>query len=455
MCYCCAVHRAALVSSCLLTGLLLACARAPDGPPNLLLLTVDTLRADRLGCYGGEPDVGVALCGLADDGVLFRWALASASHTAPSVASILTSRYPAQHGVVQAARSYLRPDLVTLPEVLRGAGYRTAAFVSNPVLNKRRRFDQGFEVFDAQMTRRERNRRKSFEREAEATTDAALRWAERATAPWFLWVHFQDPHGPYDPPGGSAARDAPGEPELPVMPTHSGRGGIPAYQALPGLHTQRAYEARYLDEIRYLDGHVARLLAGLEALGPRPAVLLTADHGEAFGEDGHYFAHGHSVGLDQIRVPLVWRPARPGRARVVDTPVSLLDVAPTLLRAAGLESPASFAGRPLPLDPDAAPDPDRAIFAEHRDRAAVVVGRAYFARDRGDTAAAWHPPRVAELGDAAALPDYVAGDGRLARTLEPLLASHLESAAAAPRGPAHAEVPAEVREQLELLGYTE
>ncbi len=452
MCYGIAVRRAALAAACLALS---ACDAPPSGPPNLLLITIDTLRADRLACYGGKPDVGTAICALADGGTRFAWAFAAAPHTGPSVASLLTSRYPSFHGVGQEARSRLRSEEQTIAELLRAAGYTTAGFVSNPVLNPSRNFGQGFAVYDVRLKRRERNRPLAFERVAADTTDAVLAWAARRPAsPWFVWVHYQDPHGPYEPPGARRVRDEPGAELLPVLTTHLGLGGIPAYQALPGLHSVAAYERRYLDEIRYLDPHVARLVAALDDLGARPAVLLTADHGEAFGEDGFYLAHGHSVGLDQIRVPLLWRPARPGPSRVVTTPVSLLDVAPTLLRTAGLEVPESFAGRALPVDGEPELDAERPVFAEHGDRVAVVLGRSYWSRDRKPPAEPWYPARSAELTGDGRLPAYRFPGADAASPLEPLLARFVEKVQAQPPGE-RGDVPEEMREQLRALGYAD
>jgi arylsulfatase A-like enzyme len=443
------VRRTALLVAALWS---VACTGAAERP-DLLLITVDTLRADRLACYGGPPDVGTEICALADGGTRFAWAFSTASHTAPSMASMLTSQYPSQHGVRQAARSALRANALSVAELLHAAGYATAAFVSNPVLNPRRRFGQGFEVFDDRMTRKERNRKRMLEREASAATDAALAWASHAPRPWLIWVHYQDPHGPYDPPGGSPARDDSRDEVLPVRSGNSGLGGIPAYQALPGLHTLAAYEQRYLDEIRYLDVHVARLVEGLDALGPRPVVLLTADHGEAFGEDGFYFAHGHSVGLDQIRVPLLWRPRRPGPPRVVETPVSLLDVAPTLLRVAGLATPAPFEGQPLPLDGPAA-NP-RSLFAEHRDRVAVVAGRTYWSRARSpDQEKPWYPARSAALSGDTALPAYSFPNGSGPEPAEAALEGFLERMSASAPGE-ETDVPEELHERLRALGYEE
>ena len=453
MCYESPVGRAASVAACLA---LLACDAAPVGPPNLLLVTIDTLRADSLACYGGEPDVGTGICSLADGGTRFAWAFAAAPHTAPSMASLLTSRYPSFHGVRQGAGSRLRLGDLSVAELLRAAGYTTAAFVSNPVLDPSRNFGQGFDVYDVDLDRRERNRPQAFERVAEDTTDAALAWARgRPAPPWFAWVHFQDPHGPYDPPDARPVRDPPGAEALRVLKKHSGLGGIPAYQALPGLHSTAAYAQRYRDEIRYLDPHVTRLVEGLDALGGRPAVLLAADHGEAFGEDGYYFAHGHSVGLDQIRVPLLWRPARPGPSRVVSTPVSLLDVAPTLLRAAGLEVPPAFAGRPLPLDGGAKPDAERPIFAEHERSVAVVLGPRYWSRERAPgPSGPRYAARSAELAGDGPLPPYAFPDPGASPPLEPLLERFVEIGAGQPPGE-RGEVPEEMHEQLRALGYAD
>lgn len=380
------------------------CAAEPAAPPDLLLVTIDTLRADRLACYGGPEDVGTEICRLERGGTRFAWAFATAPYTAPSVASMLTSRYPSGHGVVQAAGSRQPDRHATLAEQLRAAGYATGAVVSNAVLGRFRNFRRGFESYDAELSEPE-GVRPVLERRAAATTDAALAWVRaQGDRRWFLWVHYQDPHGPYDPPGVPAASDAAGAPRLPVLDVQSGLGGIPAYQALPGLFSPAAYEARYLEEIRHVDAHLGRLLDGLDASGARPAVLFTSDHGEAFGEDGFHFAHGHSVGLDQIRVPLLYRPPRAGASRVVQQAVSLIDVAPTLLALAGVDAPPGFEGRPLPLRGEPG-SPARALFAEHRRRIAVIAGGTYYSRDRDPSSApAWYAPRVARLDGDGPLP---------------------------------------------------
>jgi len=439
---------------------MLGCARAPS--PNLLLITIDTLRADRLACYGGAADAGLAICALGARGTRYVWAISPASQTSPAIASILTSRYPSFHGVKQAVTTTLLEDEQTLPELLEASGFDTAAVVSNPVLATGRGFEQGFHVYNDEMKQPERNRSDRVERVASDTTDAALAWIAQAREPWFLWVHYQDTHGPYDPPGAPPARDVPGSPELPLLHDHSGRGGIPVYQELQGVRRVATYEARYRAELDYVDRKVSRLLRALDATGRPVGILLTADHGEAFGEDDYWFAHGHSVALDQIRVPLLWRPPV-GAAASITMPVSTLDVAPTLLAMAGLPAPEGFQGRSLALAEPGGAARERVIFAEHAQRVALVAGRRYFARDRSpitnplpdpNSAGQLHglPPRLALLGPDGNTPLYetaeVAGVEAFERAFSQLLAAARTPAAAPAR-----VVSAARREQLEALGY--
>jgi arylsulfatase len=364
---------------------LLGCGDADYRPPNLLLVTVDSLRADFLACYGGDPTVGVSMCALADHGTRYPWAFSPSSQSAPAITSILTSLYPSAHGVKDSAASFLPGNLQTLAELLRAAGYRTAAFVSSPELNRSRNLQQGFDRYDDR-TRRESPA--SLPRQsAQEITGAALEWLRRSEEPWFVWVHYREPHGPYRSPAPPEQipydPDGPGQ-RLRVLPTKTGRGGIPGYQAIAGLFTRQGYEARYRAEIRTVDGQLARLLAEIPSAPERLGVLVTADHGEAFGEDRWYLSHGHSVGLEQIRVPLIWRPPGGAPPEEMQVVVSTLDVAPTLLRAAGVATPATFEGWPLPSadEPPGAPQQARAIFAEHPRHVAVVSGDNYYGRLR-------------------------------------------------------------------------
>jgi hypothetical protein len=214
-----------------------------------------------------------------------------------------------------------------------------------------------------------------------------------------------------------------------------------------------------------VDLHVARLVAGADALGPRPWVVLTADHAEAFGEDGYYFAHGHSVGMDQIRVPLLVRPAESGPGRVSTRAVSGVDVAPTLLGAAGLPIPQAFQGEPLPLHAGDEAGGLRTLVAEHRARVALLVGSTYYARDRHPLAPGTPdeitggallplPPRVAKLTPDGRLPQYRSAPEESAARLESLLARVLRSSAEA-EPPAMPRLTETEREALGALGYLE
>lgn len=438
-----------------------ACGTATERP-DLLLISIDTLRPDRLACYGGSPDVGSAICALAAQGTRFAWAFATAPSTAPSIASLLTSRQPREHGVTPIATSVLAAEIPTLADQLHDAGYATGAFVANPVLRGKRGFARGFDVYDERMLREEPHRPGLFEREAAELSDAALAWLRVAKRPRFAWIHYQDPHGPYEPPDARPVADPPGAPRLPVLPDHSGWKGIPAYQVLPGATTLPAYRERYDAEIRWLDGHLGRLVAELDAGGSRPTVVITADHGEAFGEDDFYFAHGHSVGLDQIRVPMIYRPTQPMPATVVAEPVSTLDVAPTLLAAAGL-APRLRSSRILPSGPGTPRDGKRTLFAEHPLRIAVVAGDAFYSRDREPLSAPvtdpvsggfWPPlaPRTAHLAVDGSATAGATTDAS-ASELESLAAAFLSLGSAAVS--ASAPLDPKTREALRALGYLE
>jgi arylsulfatase len=444
--------------------LLLACGRPEFDGPDLALITIDTLRADRLSCYGSRRDLGGAICSVAEPGTRFTWAFATAPLTVPSVASILTSTYPSEHGFSQWSTDPLTKDLETLAEALAECGYRTAAFVSNPLLQRAREVERGFDLYDDHMPRRERSRPNYAERSAGDTTDAALAWLSEARIPWFLWVHYQDPHGPYEPPDAEEIREAPGGRRLRVLENNSGWRGIPAYQELPGLRRPGSYARRYDDEIRYADLHIGRLLEALGARERDPILVFTADHGEALGEDGYYFAHGHSVGLDQIRVPLLIRaPGIP--PGTVSHPVSLLDIAPTMVQLAGCPPPPSFRGRPLGEAVAASErGPSlRPVFAQHHARLAVILEDLYYARDlmdlRGlvpDPNSAGRlrplPPRTARLDPEGAPARYrPAADGGAAEHLEPLIAGFAEShVGLEPQG---ASLDEETRARLRAMGY--
>lgn len=320
------------------------------GRPSIILISVDTLRRDRLGCYGYGEAVSPAIDAFAADALLFENSYSHAPTTRPSVATMLTGFYPHECRVVSNSEDlpYL---LNTIADYLREEGYTTLAVSSNFVLGPNSGFDQGFDIFDHRLDQMEMVR-KVPERTADKTTDAALRLIEgNRKNRFFLWIHYQDPHGPYTPPSPydtQFLRTA-AEPEiLPVNSDLSGVGGIPSYQRIGNNRDAWFYRARYDGEIRFLDLHVGRLLTELKGLGlyDNSLLIFTADHGEGMGEHDYFFAHGEYLYETLIAVPLIVRfgPGMSGRRREL---VGLIDVLPTILEAAGAKGDPALRGRDL------------------------------------------------------------------------------------------------------------
>lgn len=330
-----------------LTALLDACSQADDRIlPPLVLLTVDTLRADHLGCYGYEKPVSPNIDALAAEGIRFDNAVAPRPLTAPSMASALTGLYAHHHGVRQNC-TLLDESLVSLPEYLVSRGYECAAFVSNYVLTQELSgLNQGFDHFDDLLPDKEPNR-EFYERKAGATVDRVLAWlaARDSDKPLFLWVHLIDPHGPYTPPEGFAERFRHG----PVK--ELSRDLIPDYQFRDTLDLND-YLSRYDGEIAYCDEEIGRLVAGLKEadLYESGAIMFHADHGESLGEHGAWFRHGQDLFEPCVRIPFVLKlpEGTPGpHMAASDVLVSVLDVTPTLLELAGVGDPPELDGGSL------------------------------------------------------------------------------------------------------------
>ncbi len=305
-------------------------------PQHLVLITVDTLRADHIGAYGYEAARTPTLDSLAKESIRFERAYSHASLTQPAIASLLTGRLADEHGVYDNL-SKLSGEVRTLAEQLNEAGFETAGFVGNYVLRRGQGFERGFAQYTDEFVSRERLRPMPANH-AGILVDGALAWlGEQDPADrLFLWVHFLEPHGPY------ASLDfrqpaTEGELELPRSASHSGRNAIPRYQWV-GHGRLAEYMLRYDEEIMYLDWYISFLLEGLRESGmfDDSVVLFAADHGEAFGEDELYCAHGEGLGEALLRVPLLLRvPGQPPAVRS-DT-VRLVDVMPTLLELLGLD----------------------------------------------------------------------------------------------------------------------
>ncbi len=389
---------------------------------DVLLLTLDTTRADRLGVYGYDKAETPNLDRLAREGVRFTDAVSPAPITLVAHTSILTGLDPDHHGVRHNGQYRLDPSATTVAETLKANGYETAAFVSGFVLDARYGLAQGFDLYD--------DRTEAFpgqpfgglgERNAEAVTQAALEWLEgrKEQKPFFLWVHYYDPHAVYKPPEAFARK----------------------FSATP-----------YDGEIAYMDSQIGRLVAALERQKRKLLVVVAGDHGESFGEHSEY-SHARLLYETTQRVPLfLWSEAAISRPQVVDdVVVGLVDIFPTILDLLGIEDPAPRDGLTLRLS------------QQNRDRALYMETMAAYL-DNG-----WAPlhalrqhrekyilaPRP-EYYDLAADPDERRNlfDAKAGGSLAEELAARLKEGASNEEIAAGAEAPdPESLKRLQALGY--
>ena len=327
-----------------------ASARAAAGNPlNVLLITIDTLRADHLGAYGYGRPTSPRIDALAASSALFERAYTFWPKTRGSFVMMMTGRLPSANGY-----SKTHPILVdfnpTLAAALKGAGYETTALVDNPNVAARYGYAKGFdryrETWEEPALQTEMARTQAITEEAVAF----LRERRRAS-PFFLWLHYVNPHAPYTPPPpydtaflDSSARK--GKP-LPVVPDF--HGGIPRQWAVAGEDRLGYYVAQYDGEIAAVDREVGRVLDALAASGlaARTLVVLTSDHGESLGEHGYYFDHGEDLFEPSMAIPLVVAlPGAPAgvRSRAL---ASTLDLVPTVLDAVKVSYPPDLAGTSL------------------------------------------------------------------------------------------------------------
>jgi len=364
---------AALVVASLALALATGCAPEVRSPrPNVLLVIVDTLRADQLGVYGSGVGASPSIDAFAEGAVVFERAIASSASTVPSHASIMTSKHVREAAVGFATGEGRLESGDTLAAAFQAAGYATAAFVGNYVLTGTWGFAKGFDHYDAELSRFELNRR-APERLAEETTERALAWLAahgRGGKPIFLWVHYQDPHGPYHPPEAHRGKvvypPRPGEQPLPLLRQQTGLRGIPSHQVVPGLELPSAYRSAYADEVLYADHSIGELLAAFEAASGDggSVVLLTSDHGESFGEGERWFVHGFATTPQLAHVPMILRAPglAPGRS---DEFASHVDVMPTLLALAGIDPGPEVRGLPLGVFlREGLPLPDRYVYCD-------------------------------------------------------------------------------------------
>ncbi len=446
-----------------LAGLGCSSGSEPTGPPSVVLVTLDTTRVDHLSSYGYDRPTSPNLDALAERSVRFRHAWSTSSWTLPAHASLFTGLHPSRHGAHYDPRgdarlgeivrfpiaAYVRAGMLgdgipTLAEWLAGHGYRTGAFVAGPWLNRTFGLLQGFETRDDAV--------EGFGgRPADEISDRAIAWLAGIPEgePYFLFANYFDPHAPYDP------REA-----YPEMP-RAGEPFKPDYDAL--MRGEKSLDAderavlrdRYDAEIRWMDGHFGRLVDAVLARGDgeHTLVIVTADHGEALGEEDR-FGHGFWLTEELVRVPFVVRlPGDRDGGTWNDAPVSVVDVWPLVAAEIGLEPPGDLEGLPL--------GERTVVFAElHKEQTtALRFGDRY---DRGlDTAIAW--PHKLERSDdgrerlsvlsserlVETRSDDEAARGRLAQALDEFASARPAAEIVSP------EVDLETVEALRRLGYVD
>jgi arylsulfatase A-like enzyme len=318
-------------------------------PRNVLLVTLDTTRADYIGCYEPQRAANTPhLNALAADGTQFLRCISASAATPVSHASILTGLYPFEHGLrVIYAKSgcRLKADVPYLPALLQAAGWRTAAFLSAFTVSEFYGFQRGFDTFDSGLTRAAEGIMRPDEtghyewgvvdnqRRSDHTTDAALAWLDQASprTPFFLWVHYWDPHD-----------WTPGVPETAPPPEFS----RPFMEAATGSGPDQL-RAMYAAEVAFVDLQFGRLIDKLKARGcyDDTLIVVLADHGQGLG-DHNWWPH-RLLYQEQIHLPLIVRmPAQPGGRRI-DSLVRSIDVYPTILEAVGVPSPQPVTGESL------------------------------------------------------------------------------------------------------------
>ncbi len=335
--------------------------RVPDEEwrqPNVLLIMVDTLRADRLSAYGSARRISPHLDRLARKGVLFSSAFAPSSWTLPSVAALLTGQYPGELEIGTGKQLLLPAGAPTLAEGFARAGYDTAGFSANCILDPFQGYSRGFDAFylatykDYSMTAGQLNRR-------------ALDWlSRRGERPFFCYLQYMDPHSPYAPPGTDRHPDSNAATFIPRQV-----GGYRAGDIYPLVMGNETFDpadnpedvaAFYDDEVAYVDHQIGRLLADLTRRGllEDTVVAVVADHGEELHDRG-FWSHGFTLYQEQLHVPLILSlppgmpsPPAPAGGLHIRTPVSLVDLFPTLFDLAGLEPGGEPAGRNIFAAPE-------------------------------------------------------------------------------------------------------
>ncbi len=340
--------------------LLGACAPTPPQHPDIVLVVIDTLRADHLGAYGYARPTSPAIDALAAKGALFERAYSHAGWTLASFASLLTGQYPHSHRAVRDQKNpvlfgEITQETVTLAESLKAAGYATAAFVNNPFLKPGLNMNQGFDVYDIADADNKQHR------SAKVTVDAGMAWLDQQPGPAFLLLHFMEPHVGYDPPAEIRGTFAPKE-GLPVPVPFIG-AGMSRAGPTPEPAVREAIIGLYDEEILAADQAVAELVRRLDERWWRTLLVVTADHGEELWDHGG-FEHGHTLYGELVHVPLILAGAGappPGRYRGT---VEHVDLFQGLVARAGAARPPGSEGTDLWTLATASPPEGRVALSE-------------------------------------------------------------------------------------------
>ncbi|MBL8859405.1 MAG: sulfatase [Planctomycetes bacterium] len=431
--------------------------KAPVGEaPNVLLISIDTLRADHMSCYGYERETTPNIDALVKRGVLFERAFSPAPWTLPAYGSLFTALLPADHraGIVtereaawgsdvappKRTTEVLRNDVPTLAELMTRRGYQTAGFVSNPFLGPLSGVARGFQSYT------------SYQYNAQTGADLALEWINsRPGARWFVFLHVIDPHMPYAPPKPYDTRFSKiGVDEIPDWP--------PDLDTLrrqpPSDETKQRCVDFYDGEIAFVDAQIDRLLDALDAAGTleNTLVILHSDHGEEFWEHGSC-DHGHTQFEELLHVPLafVW-PKKLGVKRIA-TRVRTLDVLPTIAEIVGFDVPAGIEGRSLMSVIDGRETTDRDGIAEalmHTQRETKAL---YRGKDKLiATGAAQN--LLFDLGaDPRELYDLSAESAARVDAMRKLLLEHHEKAKASASRSTPFQPDRSVRDRIHRYGY--
>jgi len=334
--------------------------------PNIIVLTVDTLRADHMALYGYHRDTMPAIEAFAKTAVVFDQAVVSRGNTRASYASMLTALYPFRHGIYNN-NVVLHDNFKTLPEILKSAGYHTAGFVSNFVLvGELSGCDQGFDIYDDRTEDREINR-PNYERSAAGTLKAILEWlGTDPPQPFCLFTNFIDPHGPYLPPEKFRNMYKSGKKKI------LDQKKIFSYQRVNDSFNYYDYVDRYDGEVRYVDEALGELIEVLKSKGlwDDALVIFLSDHGESLGEHGVFFEHQYFVFEETVRVPLAIRlpPDQENQSAPLSRRVSNLgspmDLMPTILDYLDISFKGKIDGESLLPVLSSTEDNKRMIFLE-------------------------------------------------------------------------------------------